>query len=214
MSRRILFGLAPVLALGLAACGGSFTSSGDALAPTEAQDLAAGLVEGGFAGFGSFAGAPARAPSLAATNVTVTINNTAPCDGGGTVALNGSMTANVNQTGSSGTFGFNYTVAPSGCQVTTSGGKVFTINGDPNLKTQGDFTFSTSGTTESIEGSLNYSGKFGWTSSDGRAGACGVDLTVNYNFTFSTSGAAPTGSATLSGTVCGVSVSRSVSVTP
>jgi hypothetical protein len=206
-----LFALAPILALGLAACGGGFTASGDPLTESEAADLAAGLVEGGFAGFGSFAGAPSRAPSATATNVTVTLNDTAPCEGGGTVALNGSMTANVDQSGNSGTFGFNYTVTPSGCK-TTSGDKTFTISGDPNLKAKGDFSFSSGTNSSTFEGSLTYNGKFSWTSSDGRAGSCGVDLTANYDFTFG--GITATGSASVSGTVCGVTVNRSVSVTP
>lgn len=210
MSKRGLFALAPALALGLAACGGGFTASGDPLTEAEAADLAAGLVEGGFAGFGGLAGSPAQAPGLAAANVTITLNDTAPCDGGGTVAVNGSLTANVDQSGTSGSFGFDYALAPSGCQV-ASGDKTFTINGDPNLKVKGNFTFSSNGTTESFQGSLNYDGKFKWTSSDGRGGACGVDLAANYDFTFSTT---TTGTASVSGSVCGVTVNRSVTVTP
>jgi hypothetical protein len=213
MSKRVLFGLAPVLALGLAACGSGFTSSGDPLTESEAADLAQGLANGGFAGFGSFA-APAGAPGAAATNVTISLNNSAPCDGGGTVAFNGSMTANVNQAATSGTFGFNYTVVPTACQITTSNSKTFTLTGDPNLKAQGDFTFTAGSSTETFQGSLSYNGKFDWTSSDARAGVCGVDLAANYDFSFSTTGGAPTGTATLSGTVCGVTVNRSVSVTP
>ena len=211
MSKRVWFGLAPVLALGLAACGGGFTASGDALTESEAADLAEGLVENGFAGFGGAAGAPSRAPSMPAANVTVTLDDTAPCEGGGTVALKGSLSVNVNQAGTSGTFGFDYTVAPSGCQL-IAGGKTFTINGDPNIKANGDFSFTSGTNTETFEGSLNYDGKFGWTSSDGRAGACGVDLTANYDFTFG--GTTTTGTATLTGSVCGVTVNRSVSVTP
>jgi hypothetical protein len=213
MSKRVLYGLAPVLALGLAACGGGFTSSGDALTQTEAADLAEALAQGGFAGFGSFgAAAPSRAPGAAATTITQTLAETVPCDSGGTVAINGSVTGNINQTASGGTISFNYTAVPNACVVPTSGGKKFTISGDPNLKAQGDFTFTIGSTSEAFQGSLNYGGKFGWTSSDGRAGACGLDLTANYDFTFS--GSSATGTATLSGTVCGVSVSRSVSVTP
>lgn len=213
MSKRVLFGLAPVLALGLAACGGGFTSSGDALTESEAADLAEALAQGGFAGFaGIGAAAPSRAPGVAATTITQTLSETVPCEGGGNVSINGSVTGNINQTGSGGTISFNYTAAPSGCAVSTSGGKTFTISGDPNIKAQGDFTFSISGTSETFQGSLNYDGKFSWTSSDGRAGACGVDLTANYDFSFS--GTGTTGTAALTGTVCGVSVNRSVSVTP
>jgi hypothetical protein len=207
----VLLALAPVLALGVAACGGGFTASGDPLTESEAADLAAGLVEGGFAGFGSFAGAPGKAPSMPAATVTISLDDTAPCEGGGTVALKGSMTVSGNESGTSGTFGFDYTVTPSGCK-TTSGDKTFTISGDPNLKVKGDFSFSSGTETETFEGSLSYDGKFNWTSSDGRAGACGVDLSANYDFTVG--GTTATGSATLSGTVCGVTVNRSVSVTP
>jgi hypothetical protein len=121
------------------------------------------------------------------------------------------MKASVDQSGTSGTFGFNYTVTPSGCHV-ASGDKTFTITGDPNLQAKGDFNFSSGAEVSTFQGSLSYDGKFNWTSSDGRAGACGVDLTANYDF--SIGGTTTSGSATLSGTVCGVSVNRSVSVTP
>lgn len=211
MSRRVLSALAPVLALGLAACGGGFTASGDPLVESEVQDLAAALAEGGFAGFGGFAGAPSRAPSMADANVTVALNDTIPCEGNGNVVVAGHLSVSGNQTGTSGTFGFDYTVAHHGCQITTTNGKTFTINGDPNLKAQGDFTFTSGTNTETFQGSLSYDGKFNWTSSDGRAGACGVDLAANYDFTFSTT---TTGTATLTGSVCGVSVNRSLSVTP
>lgn len=210
MSRvRILFGLSAALAFGLAACS-DFTSSGDPLSETEAAELAEALVAEGFAGFGSFGAAPMGAPGESAERVTITLDDTAPCEGGGTVTLKGSMTADFNQTTGAGTFEFNYTVAPSGCEVATSGGKVFTITGDPNIKATGDFSWSETSTGSSFEGSLTYEGKFKWESSDGRAGACGVDLKANYDFNISGTGSS--GSATLSGSVCGVTVNRTVSV--
>lgn len=211
MSRiRVMSGLFAAAAVGLAACGGDTTSTGDPLTEAEAAELASSLVEGGFVGFGG-AAAPARAPGEALANVTVTLNDTYPCDedggtGTGTVTVAGSMTINVNDQTGAGTFGFNYTVAPHGCQVTTTGGKVFTLDGDPNIKVTGDFTWSET----SAEGTLNYNGKFAWESSDGRSGACGVDLDATYDFAFSGTGSS--GSATLTGTVCGVSVNRTVSV--
>ena len=207
MSRmRSLSGLAAALALGLAACG-DFTSSGDPLSESEAAALAEALAEGGFAGFGAQGAAPMGAPSEAAARVTVTLNDTAPCDdAGGTVAVAGSMTVDINQTTNVGTFEFNYTIAPHGCQVTTEGGKVFTLDGDPNLTVTGNFDWSET----SADGSLTYDGKFKWEASDGRAGACGVNLTATYDFNFGTTGSS--GSATLNGTVCGVTVNRTVSV--
>ncbi|MBI2071872.1 MAG: hypothetical protein HYT81_02340 [Gemmatimonadetes bacterium] len=205
----MLSGLSVALALGLAACGGDFTSSGDSLTESEAAELAEELAEGGFVGFGGQAAAPMGAPGEAAARVTIILSDTYPCDEGGgtgTVAVAGSMTADINETTGTGTFEFNYTIAPHGCQVTTSGGKVFTLDGDPNLGVAGNFTWSQT----SAEGTLTYDGRFKWEASDGRAGACGVDLTANYDFNFSSTGSS--GSATVSGTVCGVTVNRTVSV--
>lgn len=205
LSMRALSGLAAALALGLAACG-DFTSSGDPLSESEAAELAEEIVEGGFVGFGAQGAAPMGAPGETAARVTVTLNESAPCDGGGTVGVNGSMTADVNQTTGAGTFEFNYAIAPSGCQVTTSGGKTFTLTGDPNITVQGNFNW----TETHAEGSLTYDGKFKWTSSDGRSGACGVNLEASYEFNWGTTGSS--GSASLSGSVCGVTVNRTVSV--
>ena len=80
---------------------------------------------------------------------------------------------------------------------------VFTLDGDPNLKVQGEFTWSET----AAEGSLTYEGTLAWESSDARAGSCGIELTANYDFNFGTTGTS-SASATLSGTVCGVTVNR------
>lgn len=203
---RSLFGLSAALAFGLTACGGDTTGTGDQLTEAEAAELAEAIAEGGFVGFGG-TGSPAMgAPRQNLANVTVTLNDTYPCDedgGTGTVSVAGSVTANVNDNTGAGTFSFNYTIVPHGCQVTTSSGKVFTLDGDPNLKVTGDFTWSET----NAQGTLNYDGNFAWQASDGRSGTCGVDLTSNYDFTFSGTGAS-SASATISGSVCGVSVSR------
>ena len=210
MSKRVLFGLAPMLALGLAACGSGFTSSGDLLNATEANELAEALVEGGAAGLSGFgAAAPSRAPGAVATTISEAIHDTIPCTGGD-VVLDGNASVTGSQGSSSVTVGFNYTVTHQGCQL-PAGGKTFTVNGDPNIKAQGDFTLTAGTSSSTFDGSLSYNGKFDWTSSDSRAGICGVDLTANYDFTFGTS---TTGSATLTGSVCGVSVNRQITVTP
>lgn len=206
MSRmRVMSGLFAAAAVGLAACGGDFTSSGDPLTQAEAEELANALAEGGFAGLGGLAAPPRAngATDKTAERVTITLNDTAPCEGGGTVVLNGSLTADVNQTTGVGTITYNYTVAPSGCEVTTEGGTVFTLTGDPNIRATGDFNWSET----SLDGSLDYDGKFTWDADDGRAGACGVNLSVEYTINM-TNGS---GSATMTGDVCGVTVNRTIS---
>jgi hypothetical protein len=206
--KRFLSGLSAALAVSLAACGGDTTGTGDPLSEAEATELAEALVEGGFVGFAQQA-APMGAPGAEAATITVTLNETYPCNdagGTGTVTMAGSVSVNVNEETGVGAFEFNYTMAPHGCTVPTSGVLVFTVDGDPNIRITGDFDW----TETSASGSLNYGGGFAWDASDGRSGTCGVDLTANYNFTWSSTSSS--GSATMSGSVCGVTVNRTLTV--
>jgi len=208
---RFLPGLSAALAITLAACGGDTTGTGDPLTQAEAEELAAALAEGGFVGFGAQPAAPMGAPGAEAATITVTLNESYPCndDGGtGTVSIAGTMSADVNETTGAGSFTFNYTLTPNGCQVTTASSLVFTLDGDPNFKVDGDFDW----TETSAHGTLHYKGNFAWTSSDGREGTCGVDLTSNYTFNFSGTGTS-SASAAVSGSICGVSVDRTVTYT-
>lgn len=194
------------LILGLAACS-DFTSSGDPLTDAEAGELAAVLAEEGFAGFGG-APSPAMAPRAndeAAARITITINDTGSCEGSGTVALAGTLTADINEQAGTGTIEYSYTIVPNNCRVTTESNKVFTLNGDPNIEGAGVLNFG----QNSYDGSLTYKGKFRWEEGT-RSGACGVNLTVTYDFTVG--GTTVNGSASVTGEVCGVSVNRTVTI--
>lgn len=202
---RIIAGLCAVV--GLSACK-DFTASGDPLTPAEANELAEALVGEGFPGVGGVGTAPSAAPaaeSAPAETITITLNDSSPCEGGGTVGLVGTLTANVNQQAKTGELDYNFTLSPNACVVTTEGNKTFTITGDPNLKGEGTLNWSQT----TFQGEFKYNGKFQWTASDGRAGACGVDLEANVNLN---SGTSPSASASLTGSVCGVTVNRMVSV--
>lgn len=183
-----------------------FTASGDPLSDAEASALAAAIVGQGFPGLGGIGAAPAPgmpgAAAAAAEKVTINLNDSGPCQGGGTVALVGQLTADVNQESRTGSLEYDFTLTPAGCVVTAEGGATFTLTGDPNVRGEGKLDWSTT----SFSGSLKYSGKFLWQSA-GRSGACGVDLEASLNLTSGTSSSA---SASLSGSVCGVSVNRSV----
>jgi len=211
MSRmRFLSGLSAALALGLAACS-DFTFSGDPLDSTDATELAEVLVGEGFAGFSEVAAAPmgsAGATGEAGARITEkrSIAFTGNCEGGGTVVLAGSISVDLDSDTGVGTIGFDYTIAPAGCIVTTESRKTFTITGDPNLKVSGDFTGSQTG----FDGELTYDGKFTWKEST-REGACGVNVKVTFDFNLS-GGTLTTGSASMSGEVCGVSITRDITV--
>src|SRR6185436_4267024 len=156
-----------------------FTSSGDVLNQAEASALAGAIVGQGFPGTGSVTAAPPvgiaatpAASSAPAAKITVNINDSGPCQGGGTIAVTGTLTADVSEANHTGTLEYKLAVAPNGCIVPGEGGKTFTLTGDPNLRGEGKLQWSAT----TFSGELNYSGKFNWTGSDGRSGACGVDL--------------------------------------
>ena len=202
---------AALLSFSLAACS-DFTSSGDPLDQAEAGELAEAIVGQGFPGTGGVTGAaPMPAPTgitaAPAAKITVDLNESGPCEGGGTATIAGKLTADVNQQSQTGTLEYSFTLAPSGCVVVTADAKRFTINGDPSLKAAGKLDWSTT----QFSGTLDYSGKFRWEATDGRTGACGVDLKATFDLAMGTTGVTST-TAALSGVVCGVSVTRNVTV--
>lgn len=206
---------AAVLVAGVAVfatgCGDSVTgTTGDAVTQAEAEALAEALSQSGIETLGNLqkTGGPALAP---AASVTTTLDATDTCDGGGTVSVKGKVT--VNTTTSGGTVDLDFTETPSGCQVTaelSGGAVVFTLTGNPNINVKGSFTLTTTTEGASYTGSLTYKGGIDWSSDDGRSGTCGVDLSASYTATFTQTGFS--GSATQSGTVCGVSVSKTVTI--
>jgi hypothetical protein len=203
---RGLFALCAVV-LGLAACG-EFTASGDPLTEAEVGELAAAIANEGFVGFGDVTGAPAAAPgatSEPALRIMITLNESVPCDGGGTATVVGTMTADINEQTQTGTFEFDYTLTPHGCHVETESDDVYTLTGDPNLQAQGEFNWSPTG----FDGSLNYEGKFKWETGD-RAGACAFTLTARFQVSMDPETGVTTGTVTITGEICGVTVNRTV----
>jgi hypothetical protein len=207
MSRLRVLPLLCASSLGLSACS-SFTASGDPLTQTEASELAGVIAQEGFVGFGGAMAAPPAAPGEsreAADRITITIDDASTCEGGGTVAFAGELSADVDQEAETGTFNFNYTLAPAGCVVTTENDLVFTLTGDPNLQAEGEFSWSPT----AFDGSLAYNGKLIWEAEDGREGVCGIDLSTN--FEVSVNQEVSSGSINVTGTVCGVTINRTVS---
>ncbi|GBD32280.1 hypothetical protein HRbin33_01244 [bacterium HR33] len=205
MRYRTAATLSPFVLLAVAACGDP-ASSGDALTEAEAAELAAAIAESGF--LTPPAGASAhQSPAGPADRITITINETAPCEAGGTAALSGSVTVDFDQQTGAGTMELNYTMTPSNCAVRTESGRVFTLSGDPNLKVTGQFNISET----SFGGSITYEGGFAWRADDGRAGGCRMNMRATYDFSLTET--TMNGTATISGEVCGHSVNRTITVT-
>ncbi len=192
----------PLLLLGLAGCGDLF-SSGDQLSEAEAAELAAEIAEAGFI-LPPTGGAAQRAP---ADRITIALSESAPCEAGGTAGVSGSLTLDFNPQTRAGTMQFSYTLTPTNCGVRTASGRVFTLSGDPNLEVTGQFNI----TETSFGGSITYEGGFRWRSDDGRAGDCRLSMQATYNLTATET--TVSGTATVSGKVCGHNVNRNITVT-
>jgi hypothetical protein len=188
-----------------------FTSSGDTLPEADAAELAEVLVETGFVGFEGGAGAPQAVAGAEAspTPFSFTINESGPCEGGGTMAINGSASGNIDAEAGTGQLGYTYTLTPNGCQVTTQSQKTFTITGDPNIEVTGDLDLSQT----AFVFEFGYNGRFAWTEANAGEGVCAIDLTANFDMTLDETSGEPTSmTANMQGTVCGYNINRSLSV--
>jgi hypothetical protein len=130
--------------------------------------------------------------------VVTPINESADCPNGGSVNSAGNVNINEN----TGNFTAQLTNNYSNCKATSSAGRVWTFNGDPNI-TQ-TMTFTSNQTTGAFQMSGSQTGGLRFSSSEA-TGRCSINL--NYTVSFDAEGA-ETGSVT--GTVCGQSVNHSL----
>lgn len=205
MNRMFVRNGALALLLTTAACGDSVTEVVGDLTQAEAEALAevvAGTVLSTWEGEGAAATA-ARGPSLATYNQQLSLE--APCEFGGSVAIDGEIDVVTNdETEELESLEYTVTQAHSGCVAESGDGVRFTLDGAPNVTA--NLLVLAEGDLISMDGS--YSGAVDW-STDGKEGTC----TLSVEFSMDLNVAAETGSATMSGTVCGMSFSNSVDVT-
>jgi hypothetical protein len=176
------------LAVMLAGCGDS-TGPNVTLNDEQVADMMEAMANAGVAGF-------VPPGNLA----VVTINESVECPNGGTV----SIAATIDENTTTGAVSMTITQGFAGCKSASSSGRVWTFNGKPNIVT----TFSGSENAATGVFSMNGTQKGGVSfASELGSGACDFDIT------FSMSGNDNTGqfSSTMSGTVCGRSVSQSIS---
>lgn len=207
---RSRFGIfALVVAFPLVACGGDdgVGLSGDTLTEDEAAALAEYVVgqglEQGFEGYQTegTAQAPARVPFT----YEESFSTTAPCPEGGSLAVSASFTA-TGDTEVEGdiTLDFSLTQTHDDCAVVPESTDVqFTLNGAPNVSL--DFVIEvTNG--EEVEAGGDLGGALSWATDDGRTGTCPVDMDYALDVNLTTE----VGTATLDGTICGVTLSRTI----
>ena len=195
--------LALALALAVGACSDDPTdiAEGDPLTEAEAAALAEVVAGTLFTAWDETEG-PSAAPARASG--TYQIDDEFPCEFGGSVAVNGNLAFDVDEDTGDGTVVFEVTTEHADCGVESEEGIAFILNGEPDI-TAG-FTIVSEGDELGFSG--GFDGTVGW-ATDEKSGRCSVDV----DFSLAGNLAAETGSASLTGRVCGITFSHSLELT-
>lgn len=200
MTRIYARGLTLALAVALGACSDDPTDlvEGDPLTEAEAAALAevvAGTLFSTWEGTSGPAAAPARASG------TFPVDDVFPCESGGSVAVSGSLSFDVDDQTGDGTLDFSVTSVHSDCAGQSEEGIAFTLNGAPDITA----TFSAVSEGDAIDFSGGYDGAIAWETGE-KSGTCSVDV----DFSFTGNLATETGSASLAGRVCDITFSQTL----
>lgn len=172
-------------------------NSGDPLTEDEIQEVFFALSEA----FSSLNLAPAAAsgPARASISFNESFDATAPYPGeAGTISASGSANGTVDDQTFEFDLAYQLRMTPNGCLIPTETGTV-TLDGAPHIQLDMDFQL----TDTQIVVSGSETGGIAFTSDDGRSGSCAFD--VQFSFSSDLEGS---GTASASGTVCGVSASN------
>ena len=195
--------LALAAAWPLAACDGGMDLDGE-LSETEAAALAEVLFQNTWDNTESpqaSASGPATVPQTFTQGISIT---GAPCPLGGTVDVDGSVAITTDTETTVMSLDMSQTLVHHDCRATAeTSGQEFTLNGSPNMTTL--LSMETDGADFLIDGSMV--GSVQW-ETEGRAGIC----TVSVELVGSGSNLENTGSFSMSGTVCGVSIEMQTTV--
>ena len=126
---------------------------------------------------GSTTSGVAAAPAAGAR---IPITRSVPCQGGGSITVQGSYTNDLGTTGT-GTVAFDLRQRPSDCVMSTSQG-AYTVNGNPEFAVAG--TLTVAGWSLGVFHFV-YDGGFRW-SGPGGSGSCAIDLTYDFDYANST----------------------------
>jgi len=120
----------------------------------------------------------------------VTVNDTRICPRGGTLLTQGTALDNA----STSRFTADVRQTHRDCSAPSDSGRVWTFNGNPNLRLDVTFNTTSGALIAVITGNVRYA-------SEGATGSCTTNVTVN---------GATDGTATVTGTLCGRTVSATL----
>lgn len=187
-------------ALALSACSDGGTGPGSAgdgtLTATEAAQLNQAIL-------GMSAGVRTRSAASRSTEpmgqstgtLNFTFNETAPCQPGGSVGLDGGIRIGWDDAARTSTVSTDFSVRHDACAHRLDDGQVITLTGDPDIDVSMDVTTGPGGLTSFV---IHETGAFTWAKDAGNNGRCSLDVTAQLN--------AATGVVALSGSFCGMPV--------
>lgn len=187
---RLRFLTPAIVAFAFTACGDS-TAPNLALNDEQVADMMDAMSTAGLSGF--------TPPPVGSSLAVITVNETVDCPNGGTTTIS----ATIDDGGTSTSVSMSLTQSFTNCKATSSSGRMWTFNGNPNIVT----TFT--GTSNETTGAFSLSGSQTGgviASSNLGSGSCAWD--VDYSMT----GNDLTGafSSTVTGTVCGRNISQTI----
>ncbi len=211
LSRLLLVSLLAQTTLALTACDSATEPEEDQMTQDEANALVQGLYGGSLLAYGGllFQADPAML-TLVPPGAPLPVEGVAPCTAGGEAGFSGSATISIDEAQGSIELELSGTLAPSGCTF-TGDGATFVLDSDPGLAQTGTVTISLATFTFLVN--ITSTGSFSWTSG-ARSGSCDLDNDITADISLADaalSGAIPT--ATISGSVCGLSVNRDIELT-
>jgi hypothetical protein len=145
---------------------------------------------------------PGSGPPAAPTTIETTLELNTPCPLGGSLDVAAALGGTFDPEAGTGAVSLDLTETHQACRVVhVESGQEFLLDGAPDLSVAYDLSWG----ADSYEAAGDYQGAIDW-STDGRSGRCTVALA------FQSSGTIDDGlaSATLEGTVCGVTISHTV----
>lgn len=204
MNKNVVRMLALVGSLGFAACDATDVAL-EELTEVEAQEMAEVVM---FATFVSVEDVPespsgVEGPAAAPFTYASEYEGVVQCPLGGSVAVAASFEANGDTESEAGSAEFSMTQVHDGCVGVSEADRMFTLWGDPDMNAA--FTVENDG-RGMIEWAGSMEGGLEW-ESEGRRGRC----SINMQFSGSDQQGA-VAAAQLSGTVCGHTISRSMSI--